>query len=93
MDNLADDIALTQFLVTYHDSVKEMNASWWHFIYLPKNEIGGFKDGGYKEDFIDESRDLLKHIQQFILMLTTGTHLLQAKIQQTKIIISKFYYS
>ena len=81
MDNLADDIALTQFLVNYHDSIKEMNASWWNFIVLSeqKNEIGGYKDGPYKEDFIEESRDLLKHIRHFILMLTTGTHLLQAK--------------
>ena len=93
MDRLADDIALTQFLVTYHDSVKEMNASWWNFHYLPKNEIGGFKDGGYKEDFIEESKDLVKHITHFILMLTTGTTLLQAKIQQTKIVIKKIYYS
>ena len=93
MESLADDIALTQFLVTYHDSIKEMNASWWNFIVLSepeqKNKIGGFKDGPYKVDFIDESRDLLKHIRHFILMLTTGTHLLQAKIQQTKIALRK----
>merc|ERR1712037_418168 len=41
-------------------------------------------DGGYKEDFIDESRDLLKHIQHFILMLTTGTHLLQGSVWSLK---------